>query len=179
MAGCSAEVTWEENVGVFQLYFPLSVSNVVISVQLLPPFVEYSSFLSPAYLEAATVERGLKLLNDDQVLVRDEVTFTGTPKKVRWGMMTDASIELMGDQAVLTKNGKKFHLKASSNHDFTFEIEDAKAYHKEAKDNTGKKLLFISLNENAANKYVEISVVLGNNINGLSDVIVDSKLSSW
>ena len=135
--------------------------------------------MSQVYLEAATVERGFKLLNDDQVLVRDEITFTGTPQKIRWGMMTDANVELLGDQAVLTKNGKKFYLKASANHDVAFQVEDAQAYHEETKDNTGKRLLHIVLNENGSHKFVEISVVLGNNINGLTDVIVNSKLSSW
>ncbi|MCG8308434.1 MAG: DUF4962 domain-containing protein [Cytophagales bacterium] len=136
--------------------------------------------MSAAYPEAAKVERGFKLLSEDQILIRDEITFGGAPNTIRWGMMTDAKIELMaGDKAVLTKNGKKFFLKSFTSQDVSFRTEEAKAYHKDAKENPGKKLLYILLNEDLDQKYIEISVVLGNNMNGLSDVIVNSKLSSW
>ena len=130
-------------------------------------------------MEAQKVERGFKLLSDDHVLIRDEITFDGIPNTIRWGMMTDASIELLGDKAVLSKNGKKFFLQAFADQPITFEFEPAKAYHKDAKDNTGKSLLFIRLNEDLDQDAVNLSVVLGNNMNGLSDVIINTKLASW
>ena len=119
------------------------------------------------------------MLNDDQILIRDEVVFDRITGKVRWGMMTDASVELLGNKAVLSKNGKKFFLQAFADDGVTFELEAAKAYHKEAKDNTGKSILFFEMNKNGNKNQVEISVVLGRNMNGLNDVIVNSKLDAW
>ena len=160
------------------LQYPDGESNIIdFSDEVNHPFGVFD--LSKCYTEAAKVERGFKLLNEDQVLIKDEITFHGVPKTVRWGMMTDAGVELDGNKAILTKNGKKFFLKASSNQEVSFQLEEAKAYNKEAKDNTGKRLIYFTLNEDLEREYVEISVVLGNNTNGLSDVIVNSKLSSW
>lgn len=135
--------------------------------------------LSESYTEADKVIRGFKLLSDDQILIRDEITFGKNPNTVRWGMMTDAKVELLGDEAVLSKNGKKFYLKVYANEEVSFQIEAAKAYHKEAKDNSGKSLLFIKLNENLQQDIVEISVIMGKNLNGLNDGIVKSQLDSW
>jgi hypothetical protein len=135
--------------------------------------------LSETYAEAEKVTRGFKLLNDDQILVRDEITFGGILNTVRWGMMTDANVELKGNEVVLSKNGKKFYLKVYANEDVSFQVEAAKTYHKEAKDNSGKSLLYIKLNESLDQDIVELSVVMGNNLNGLSDVILNSKLASW
>ena len=135
--------------------------------------------LSETYAEAEKVTRGFKLLNDDQILVRDEITFGGSPNTVRWGMMTDASVKLLGDEAVLSKNGKKFYLKVYANEDVSFQFEAAKAYHKEAKDNSGKSLIYLKLNESLEQDIVELSVIMGKNMNGLNDVIVKSKLDSW
>lgn len=135
--------------------------------------------LSETYMEAMKVERGFKLLSDEQVLIRDEITFGGIPNTIKWGMMTDASVELLGDKAVLSKNGKKFYLQAFADQSVAFESEPAKAYNKDAKDNTGKSLLYIMLNEDLDQDAVNVSVVLGNNMNGLSDVIVNTKLASW
>jgi len=85
----------------------------------------------------------------------------------------------LGDKVVLTKNGKKFFLQAFASQPVSFQFEAAKAYRKESKDNTGKSLIYITLNENMDQENVEISVVMGNNMNGLSEVIINGKLSSW
>jgi hypothetical protein len=135
--------------------------------------------MSATYLEAKSVRRGIKMLNEDQVLIRDEIAFDRAAGKIRWGMMTDASVELVGNKAILTKNGKKFFLQAFSDQDVNFAFEAAKAYHKEAKDNSGKSLLFFEMNENGDKDQVNISVVLGRNMNGLNEVIVNSRLEAW
>jgi len=161
-----------------EIQYPDGESKIInFDDQVSQPFGIFD--LSQTYMEAQKVERGFKLLSDDQVLVRDEITFDGIPNTVRWGMMTDADIELLGDRAVLSKNGKKFYLRIFSSEEVSFQLEAAKAYHKEAKENTGKSLLYIMLNENLSQEVVELSVVMGTNMDGLSDVIVTSKLSSW
>jgi hypothetical protein len=135
--------------------------------------------LSETYVEAEKVTRGFKLLNDDQILIRDEITFGEKLNTVRWGMMTDADVVLSGNEVVLSKNGKKFYLKLYANENVSFQVKPAKAYHKKAKDNYGKKLLYIELNESLEQDNVELSVVMGKNLNDLNDVIVKSKLDSW
>ena len=135
--------------------------------------------LSETYSNTKKAIRGFKLLSDDQVLVRDEIVFDGKTETVRWGMMTDASVELLGDKVVLSKNGKKFFLQAFSTEKPVFQSEPAKAYQKETKDNTGKSLVYIMLNENQNLDKVALSVVMGNNMNGLNDTIVESKLDAW
>ncbi|MDZ7608250.1 MAG: DUF4962 domain-containing protein [Cyclobacteriaceae bacterium] len=56
------------------------------------PFGIYD--LSPAYPEATKVLRGFKLLSDDCIMVRDEITFSDSPKKVRWAIITDATVSV-------------------------------------------------------------------------------------
>ena len=135
--------------------------------------------LTETYPGTSLVSRGFKLLSDDQALVRDEITFDGNPKKVRWGMMTDANVELMGDKVVLSKNGKKFFLQAFADEKPVFQFEAAKAYNTEAKDNAGNSLVFFEVNSDEQSEKIQFTVVMGNNMNGLNDTIVKSKLTAW
>ena len=93
--------------------------------------------------------------------------------------MTDASIELQGNKAVLSMGGKKFFLQVFSGENVSFQSEPAKAYHKETKDNTGINLLYLNFNSDLNQETVEYSVVMGKNLNGITDVIANSRLDSW
>lgn len=135
--------------------------------------------LSAVYLEATRTRRGFKLLNNDQILVRDEVVFDRNPATVMWTMMTDATVELSGDMAILTKNGKKLYIQAFADEDVQFEFEEAKTFQKNARSNEGNRMLYVKLNDNRQQNLVQVSVVMGRNLNGLNDVIVKSKLDSW
>lgn len=160
------------------IQYPAGESKIIdFNAEINQPFGILD--LSETYANAHEVKRGYKLLNDDQIMIRDEITFSEKKETIKWGMMTDANVELLGDKVVLTKNGKKFFLQAFSNEEISFQSEAAKAYHKEAKDNSGKSLLYIMLNKNRDKDFVELSVIMGNNLNGLNNVIVNSKLNSW
>lgn len=135
--------------------------------------------LTTVYPGAKKLNRGFKMLSEDQVLVRDEIVFTGNPSTIRWGMMTDAEIALNGNKAVLTKNGKRFFIQAFADEDVIFEIESPVANEKETRENTGKKLLYFRLNTDLSRNQFDISVVLGKNMDGVNEVIVKSKLSAW
>jgi hypothetical protein len=135
--------------------------------------------LSESYLEAYTVRRGFKILNADQVLIRDEVNFDKKPMEIRWGMMIDAKVELDGNNAILSKNGKRFFLRAYADEDVVFQSMPAKAYHKEAKDNAGKQLVYLTVNGAQPKKEVAFSVVLGRNMSGLHEKLVKSPLDAW
>ena len=134
--------------------------------------------LTKAYPESQIALRGFKLLNEDQVLVRDEVTFSSS-KEVKWGFVTDAKVTLDGKKVELSKNGKSFFLQAYINEDINFEVEPARAYHKEAKANTDKSIVFLHLNKDNSSMRVEISVVMGNHTNGLNQTIVTTDISNW
>ncbi len=135
--------------------------------------------MSAVYLEATRTRRGFKLLNDDQILIRDEIVFNRNPASVRWAMVTNAHVEISGKKAILSKNGKKFYLQAFTDEDVEFAVQPASAYHKQAKDNSGYSIIFFVTNHNKKEELVQFSVVMGRNLNGLNDIIVNSKLDSW
>ncbi len=133
------------------------------------PFGIYD--LSPVYPEAAKVLRGFKLLNDQRILVRDEITFDDSPQKVRWAVVTDATVSLDGNKADLTKNGKHLYLVAVSDAKVQFETE--------ATASEGYMLLFLRLNEGENLSQVGISVVLGTDIGETENQTITQRLDSW
>ncbi|NJN28294.1 MAG: DUF4962 domain-containing protein [Cyclobacteriaceae bacterium] len=135
--------------------------------------------MTEVYQNATTVLRGFKLMNEEQVLIRDEIFFEHEKQTVKWSLVTDAAIELYGNKAVLAKNGKKFFLQAFANEDVVFEIEHIGVDQKETKTDTGKKMLVLSLNKELKMNRVELSVVMGNNTSGINDFLVKTLLSSW
>ncbi len=135
--------------------------------------------LSSLYPEAATAHRGFKMLNEDQMLVRDEISFSGRPPTVRWTFVTDAKVELKGNTAVLTKNGKQFFIHVFTPKAAKFELEPVRNYVKDAGDVSDKNLLVLKLNEEGTDRQAEISVVMGRNLSGLNEVIVNSRLATW
>ncbi len=135
--------------------------------------------LTGVYPGTTKVNRGYKMLSENQMLVRDEISFGNNPSAIRWCMVTDASVELNGTRAILTKNGKRFYVQAFAEMDVTFEFEAADTTTKDGRENSGKNVLFLRLNEDMASEQVSISVVLGQNMDGVNEVIVKSKLSVW
>ena len=62
--------------------------------------------------QIARVNRGIAIVNQKYVVVRDELETSETEAKVRWTLLTSADVKLMGNgSAELTKNGKKLLLK--------------------------------------------------------------------
>lgn len=57
--------------------------------------------------KAHSIQRGIKLINEGKdILVQDEIRLKDT-SKVTWGITTEATIALDGQQALLEKDGKK------------------------------------------------------------------------
>jgi hypothetical protein len=135
--------------------------------------------LSEVYPGTVKVARGFKLLSEDHMLVRDEISFGNRPISIQWGFVTDASVQLNGNSAILTKNGKRFYIQVFADTDVTFEIEAANTNSKDTRDTTGKSMLVLRLNQDLSRDQVHISVVLGRNMDGVNEVIVKSKLSAW
>lgn len=56
--------------------------------------------------------RGIAIVNNKFVMVRDEIETTGTQSVIRWNLLTSATVEgLDVNSAILTKDGKKLYLK--------------------------------------------------------------------
>lgn len=64
--------------------------------------------LTPAYVGAKSVRRGVALLDRTKVLVEDEIR-TEVPTDLYWLMHTPAKIQLNGTRAVLSLKGKKLY----------------------------------------------------------------------
>jgi len=62
------------------------------------------------YLQKAI--RGIAIVDNQYVTVRDEIETTGTETVIRWNLLTSAEVSITGNNtAVLTKNGKKLTIK--------------------------------------------------------------------
>lgn len=66
--------------------------------------------------QIAAAKRGVAVVDNKYVVVRDELTATSKEStSVRWTMLTSANVEITGSNtAILTKNGKKLTLKVDA-----------------------------------------------------------------
>ena len=65
--------------------------------------------------QLAAAQRGIGIVNDAYVVVRDEVKAAGQPAKVRWVMLAPDGAKIDGSNtAVLTKDGKKLTLRVDA-----------------------------------------------------------------
>jgi hypothetical protein len=65
--------------------------------------------------ELESAERGIAIIDQEYVLVRDEVKTAGKSTTIRWTMLTPATVEILDSTtAMLTKSGKKLLLKVDS-----------------------------------------------------------------
>jgi hypothetical protein len=62
------------------------------------------------YLEKAS--RGIAIINNQYVTIRDEIETPGTETVIRWNLLTSAEVKITSNNtAVLMKNGKKLTIK--------------------------------------------------------------------
>jgi hypothetical protein len=55
-------------------------------------------------------QRGVAIVDQSYILVRDEIRNKDSQSHIRWNMLTPAHVALDGDKALLTEDGKKLHL---------------------------------------------------------------------
>lgn len=66
--------------------------------------------------QLAGAHRGIAISNGDHVVVRDEWTAMDRETKVRWTLLTPATVQITGpNEALLTKDGKTLRLKIETN----------------------------------------------------------------
>jgi hypothetical protein len=75
-------------------------------------FMNAVSDISSMYQgQVKKAERGVGIVSNNYVVVRDEIETLDQATTVRWNMPTPGEVELTKDGAILTKNGKTLHLK--------------------------------------------------------------------
>jgi len=63
----------------------------------------------------AKANRGIAIVDQQYVVVRDEIRALDTPTTIRWTLLTRASVKITGENtAELTKDGKKLLLRVHS-----------------------------------------------------------------
>ena len=66
--------------------------------------------------------RGARLMGGDTVVIQDVLSDLGETHSVRWGMVTEADVELNKSRAILRKEGKELHARILDPVDAVFEI---------------------------------------------------------
>ncbi|GLU52852.1 hypothetical protein Dfri01_23130 [Dyadobacter frigoris] len=80
----------------------------VISHSGNPQFINAITDLSSIYKgQVKKAERGIALMDGQFVIVTDEIENLDKETTVRWAMLTSAKVDLKGNQAELSQNGKK------------------------------------------------------------------------
>lgn len=84
-------------------------------------FMHAVTDLSAVYKgQLASSIRGIAVVNNNHVLVRDEVTALDKETTIRWTMLTPADVKISGkNEATLTKDGKTLTLKVNTNASLT------------------------------------------------------------
>jgi len=84
----------------------------ITSSATTPSFMRAVVDLSEVYNGSlAKVQRGIAIVNDSYVVVRDEIETLPSETTIRWTLLTSAEVNITGDnKAELTKNGKKLSL---------------------------------------------------------------------
>jgi hypothetical protein len=135
--------------------------------------------LGPVYPETKAARRGVRLLNENAVLLRDEVMFDTSPLPVRWGFITDAQFSIDGHELTLHKGGKKIYVRVLADEPIQMKVEPAKAWHKEAKSNDGHYLIYFVANEDSRRRLVKFSVLMGRSFSGLDPSLAVQDLDAW
>ena len=107
--------------------------------------------------QVKSARRGMEMLDGRAVHVRDELT--GLKEPVRWGIVTGAQIELHGNKATLTQDGKTLRAEILEPSDAKFQIVSTKPPTAREKQNKGTQILAIVVEAGPSGK-VTLSVLM-------------------
>jgi hypothetical protein len=85
--------------------------------------------------------RQFEFIDRKKIVITDEFSPAKDNMDVRWGMITPASIELFGKEALLTLNGKQIKLSIIEPENFFFETLSTKPKNSAENQNTGTRML--------------------------------------
>jgi len=119
--------------------------------------------LTPAYPEAAaSLHRGIALLDRARVLVQDECLPTPTNLPLHWVMVTKAKMVLTGDghSAVLTRQGRSLRVDLLEPAAAKLSIGSTQPPTPAENQNVGTTMLSVDLNPSGAGKMTRLAVLL-------------------
>jgi hypothetical protein len=124
-------------------------------------------------------ERGIAIIDNKYVMVRDEIETGGSDAGVRWNMLTSANVSIVGkNTAELTKNGKKLVMKIVSPADAEFTTRSTVPPHSYDAPNPGTILLGFEVNI-SANSKTDLVVILLPEGSTENNKYSQLKLSEW
>jgi hypothetical protein len=126
-----------------------------------PGFTFAVSDLSPVYeKQLSSAKRGTGIIDSKYVVIRDEVVAENRSTTVRWTMLTEADVQITGNNNItLSKNGKKLYLQVTSPADITMKTWSTKPKTNYDEPNPCTTLLGFEMTVNARQKAV-IQVLL-------------------
>ena len=136
--------------------------------------------ISPAYKgQASSVLRGFKLLSSDIILIKDEIDTKGKTKNISWKFFTNAEVQIKGNTATLSQNGKQFYIQCLLENGFTMNVKEPKTYTPEEKPLENVRYIEISLDN--PKKSTTIPVLMSKSLSQLNEwgKEGDLMLSKW
>ena len=108
-----------------------------------PQFLNATTDLTELYKGSlAKANRGLAIVNQAYVVVRDELETTPAPATVRWTLLTPATVTIVGkNRAELTKDGKKLIVQVQEPAEVTLKTWSTEPSHDYDTPNPGTTLL--------------------------------------
>lgn len=112
-----------------------------------PQFQSATVDLSDVYKGSLTsASRGIAIVDQAYVVVRDEIAAAASPARVRWTMLTGTDVKLIGkNRAELTKDGKKLMLEVREPAGITLQTWSTNPPHDYDAPNPGTTLLGFEL----------------------------------
>lgn len=126
-----------------------------------PQFIHAITDLAELYKGQLTkASRGIAIINQNHVVVRDELETSASPATVRWTLLTAADVAITGtNRAELTKDGKKFMVQIQEPAEVTLKAQPADPPHDYDAPNPGATLLTVETTVPARTKQ-NITVLL-------------------
>jgi hypothetical protein len=108
-----------------------------------PTFLSATTDMSAVYKNAvASAKRGVAIVDQKYVVVKDEITASEKESTVKWAMMTPAEVRIAEDgTAELTQNGKKLQIKVLEPANVTLKTWSTQPTHDYDAPNTGTTLV--------------------------------------
>jgi hypothetical protein len=150
---------------------------IKVSKEALQPFGIMD--LSPYYKEqAASTMRGFKLLSPKTLLVRDEIVLKPDAKEISWRFITRAEVQIKGNTAILSQNGKKIYLRCMLQDGFQLNAFPAVPY--SDKERAIKDINIVEITLNKSEKLFSIPVIMSNNLDEFeNNSEAGQRLTDW
>ncbi len=135
--------------------------SMITSFSDHPPMINAVTDISSLYSDGLKkAERGIAIIGNKYVMVRDEIEANGRDAMVSWNMLTSANISLTGkNTAELTRNGKKLVMKIMSPAYAEFVIRSTDPPHTYDAPNPGTSMIGFEVNVQA-NSNADLVVLL-------------------